>query len=51
MSARNRIVLSFLLVWRLSQALVEKGLRLSYIEQEAESLERAFIEMTEGTVS
>jgi len=38
-------------IWRISQALVENGLRLDYIEQESRSLERAFIELTQGTVS
>jgi len=38
-------------VWRISQALTERGLKLNYIEQESESLERAFIELTDGTVS
>jgi ABC-2 type transport system ATP-binding protein len=38
-------------VWRVSQALMEHDLKLNYIEQESESLERAFIELTDGTVS
>jgi ABC-2 type transport system ATP-binding protein len=38
-------------VWKLSSALVEKGVRLNHIEQESESLERAFIQLTQGTVS
>lgn len=38
-------------VWKISEALVANGVRLNYIEQESESLERAFIELTKGTVS
>lgn len=38
-------------VWRISRALVEAGLRLAYIEQEPRSLERAFVELTQGTIS
>jgi ABC-2 type transport system ATP-binding protein len=38
-------------IWKISSDLVERGFRLNYIEQESESLERAFIELTHGTVS
>jgi ABC-2 type transport system ATP-binding protein len=38
-------------VWRISQALTAAGIKLNYIEQEARSLERAFIELTSGAVS
>jgi ABC-2 type transport system ATP-binding protein len=38
-------------VWKISAALTDKGFKLNYIQQESESLERAFIELTEGTVS
>ncbi len=38
-------------VWKLSSVLVESGVRLNHIEQESESLERAFIQLTQGTVS
>lgn len=38
-------------VWRISDVLVRNGIRLTYIEQESESLERAFIELTEGSVA
>jgi len=38
-------------VWKISGALIDKGFKLNYIQQESESLERAFIELTEGTVS
>ena len=38
-------------VWKLSKALTDAGLKLDYIEQESESLERSFIELTEGSVS
>jgi len=37
--------------WRISQALVSAGIKLEYLEQESQSLERAFIELTEGAVS
>ena len=38
-------------VWRISEALVKAGIKVNYIEQEADNLERAFIELTEGAVS
>lgn len=38
-------------VWKISSALVDKGFKLNYIQQESESLERAFIELTQGKVS
>lgn len=38
-------------VWRISEALVQSGIKVNYIEQEADNLERAFIELTEGVVS
>lgn len=38
-------------VWKMSSALVANGVRLNHIEQESESLERAFIQLTQGTVS
>jgi ABC-2 type transport system ATP-binding protein len=37
--------------WQISQALVGAGIKLEYLEQESQSLERAFIELTEGAVS
>ena len=38
-------------IWRISKALVEAGVQLNFIQQESESLERAFIELTQGTVA
>lgn len=38
-------------IWRITKELTDRGFKLNYIEQEAESLERAFIELTEGSVS
>ncbi len=38
-------------VWRINQLLVNEKIKVNYIEQEAESLERAFIELTKGAVS
>ena len=38
-------------VWRITEALVARGVKVNYIEQESESLERAFIELTQGSVS
>ena len=38
-------------VWRMTEALVQAGLRVNYVEQESESLERAFVQLTQEAVS
>lgn len=38
-------------VWKLSEALVKAGVHVLAMESESQGLERAFIELTEGTVS
>ena len=38
-------------VWRLTEALVQAGLHVNYIEQESESLERAFVQLTQESVA
>lgn len=38
-------------VWQIPKALAAQGLKLNYIERESESLERAFIELTEDVLS
>ncbi len=38
-------------IWRIAETLSAEGHRLTYLEQESKSLERAFMELTEGNVS
>ena len=38
-------------MWQIVRTLTEKGFKLNYLQQEARSLEDAFVQLTEGKVS